>query len=308
MLSVIIPVYRSERIIEALTSELINSIDPLGFEYEVIFVCDASPDNSWNQIRTICESKKNFKGVLLRKNVGQHNAIIVGIEHSSGANIITMDDDLQHSPSDIPVLLAKLDEGFDVVYANFQNRSHSLWKVMGSRITNLVMTKFSGKPKEIYLSPFRAINRSIGQILVDSSTRNTYIDGSILNITSHIAMVDVVHHERLLGKGNYSLRKSISLWLKMLTNATTAPLRLVSFLGLSLSFISFFSIILVFLEHLRSNYLPNGWASLMISIMFLGGIQLIGLGIIGEYLARVFTFTSKQTNESVREKIGKFDL
>ena len=303
-LSVVIPVYNSEALIENLIGQLTASLEPLNVGYEVILVCDNSPDKSWAEISRLSASDRRIKGVLLRKNVGQHNAIILGMKYASGKYVVTMDDDLQHSPMDIPELLKKIEEGFDVVYCNFKTRSHAFWKIVGSQITNWLMTKFSGKPVNLHLSPFRIIHHEICEEIVNSQTENSYIDGIILRVTENLGTILVVHHKRIVGKSNYGLRKSMSLWLRMLTNNSTSPLRAVSYLGVLISFASGVAIIALIIERFQTSTISSGWSSLMVTIIFLGGIQLVGIGILGEYLGRVFSFTSRQPLASIKDSIG----
>ena len=150
-ISVLIPVYMGGNSLPPLTSQISEQLSALNLSFEIIFICDNSPDKSWEIIESIATENSHVQGFLLRTNVGQHNALIAGLNHCSGSIIITMDDDLQHSPRDIPTLITEIRKGYDVVYTKFVNREHPLWKKMGSAINNLCASILIGKPRNLYL-------------------------------------------------------------------------------------------------------------------------------------------------------------
>lgn len=303
-LSVIIPVYKSENILWKLSSELTKTISNMTINYEVIFVSDASPDNSFKVIKLICENNSNFKGIQLRNNIGQHRSVIVGMGFASGKYVITMDDDLQHSPIYIPELLDKIKLGYDVVYCSFNSKSHSLWKIMGSRVVDYIMVKALNKPKELYLSPYRVLTIEVCKEIIKSQNKNSYIDVLILKITDNISSISGIHFKRNYGKSNYNLRKSILLFLKMITGFTVYPLKLVTSLGLIIFFVSFLLILLLIVNRLLNNNTPIEWSSLIVTIIFLSGAQLVGIRLLGEYLGRIFSSTDSKPIFSIKEKVG----
>jgi len=305
--SFVIPVYRSEPVLR----ELVARIDKVAQEntsiigkYEIIFVCDASPDESWV---VICElaSKYNFvNGILLRMNAGQHNAIMAGLQRAQGNIIITMDDDLQHDPLHIVNLIKKLNEGYDVVYANFINRHHAYWKVLGSKFNNLIAGYLIGKPKDIYLSPFKAIRSYIVQDLKKYTGPYVYIDGLILMATRNIGTISVPHAERYAGDGGYDLKRSLALWLKMATSFSIIPLRITSFMGLFFAGTGFLLAILLVVQKFTLNMMPIGWSSLIVTILIIGGVQLLALGVIGEYLGRVLLTMNSRPQFILDKTVG----
>jgi len=306
-LSIVIPVYGSELVLVALLSQIEKVLDcreGIRENYEVIFVCDCSPDNSWHVIQKLVAEHPQVRGVLLRVNAGQHNAQMAGFAQVRGEIIVTMDDDLQHSPADIPSLLDKIEQGYDVVYARFKHRNHALWKVFGSRLNNWVAGYLMQKPRDLYLSPFRAMKAAICNDILRYQGPYVYVDGLILSVTRNIALVDVDHHNRYAGESNYGLRKSVSLWLKMATSFSIVPLRLTSLLGLFFSGLGFFLAILLVVQKLTLNLMPIGWSSLIITILIIGGVQLLALGMIGEYLGRVLLTINSRPQYVIGETAG----
>jgi polyisoprenyl-phosphate glycosyltransferase len=289
-LSIVIPVYGSERILP----ELVRQIGLMAedkhdlFELlEIILVCDQSPDNSWSVIRALSSEYVQVKGILLRMNAGQHNALMAGLAYAKGDIIVTMDDDLQHSPADIPSLVREVQQGSDVVYARFRKRKHALWKVAGSYLNDVVARYLVHKPSQLYLSPFRAMRAPIRDEILRYRGPYVYIDGLILSSTRNISTVYVDHHDRYTGDGGYSFRKSVSLWSKMAINFSLVPLRITSLLGLCFSAVGFVFALLFVIQKLTLDRMPNGWSSLIVAILTVGGVQLLALGMLGEYLGRV---------------------
>lgn len=306
-LSIVIPVYKSEGVLPELVAQIENSVNALGGKYknhEIIFVCDHSPDDSWRIITSLASSHPQVRGILLRVNAGQHNALMAGLARASGEILVTMDDDLQHSPADISLLLRAIEQGSDVAYARFKTRKHALWKIAGSRLNDLVAGYLLRKPKGLYLSPFRAMTTTIRDEIVRYQGPYVYIDGLILSLTRNIAAVDVDHHDRYAGESGYSLSKSMSLWLKMATSFSIMPLRITSILGICLSALGFFMAFIFVLQKLFIDRMPDGWSSLIVTILVVGGAQLLSVGILGEYLGRVLLTLNARPQYVVAKTLG----
>ncbi|MFA6230636.1 MAG: glycosyltransferase family 2 protein [Rhodanobacter sp.] len=304
-LSVVIPVYGSSGILASLAKRLEKVLRAsYGDAFEVILVNDFSPDNSWQIIQELCKSRPWLKAINLRKNSGQHNAIMAGLRRASGRYIVTMDDDLQHSPSDIPLLVSQLGEEFDVCYSRFRSKKHALWKRLGSRFNDIVASQLLAKPKGLYLSPFKAMVRGVRDEVIRFTGPHVYLDGLILSTTSRISSVEVDHHTRPDGRSGYSLRKSISLWLKMATNFSITPLRMASLLGLIFSGFGFVAAIAFVIQRFTINAMPVGWSSIIVSVLILGGIQLLALGIIGEYVGRVLLHVNGRPQAVVESTVN----
>lgn len=291
-LSIVIPVYGSERLLPKLVDKLHEALAPRYGDgstsgFEVILVNDCSPDASWSVITELARSRTWLKGVSLRKNAGQHNAILAGLRYARGQFIVTMDDDLQHDPMDVPKIVAKLEEGHDVCYSRFRSKRHAWWKRAGSAFNDLVANHLLSKPKGLYLSPFKGMTRGVLEEVVEFTGPYVYLDGLILSATNSVTSIELEHHARPDGASGYSLRKSVSLWMKMATSFSVAPLRMASVIGLIFSGFGFLAAIAFVIQRFTINAMPVGWSSLIVSILILGGIQLMALGIIGEYVGRI---------------------
>jgi glycosyltransferase involved in cell wall biosynthesis len=306
-LSIVIPVYGSEHVLPELVAQIkqvLNNLNQIK-NYEIILVCDCSPDKSWQVIELLSSNNSEVHGILLRLNAGQHNSIMAGLAHATGDIIITMDDDLQHSPKDIPSLLAEIENGYDVVYARFKKSKHPLWKILGSKLNDRVAGYLMKKPKGLYLSPFRGMKSAIRDEVLRYSGPYVYVDGLILSVTRNIGIVDVDHYDRYAGNSGYNFRKSVSLWLKMATSFSIVPLRITSLFGMLFSVFGFLLAILLVVQKFTLNLMPIGWTSLIIAILIIGGVQLLAIGMLGEYLGRVLLTLNSRPQYVIAKKIGK---
>lgn len=304
-LSIVIPVYGSASILANLVDRIEEAVSALSIRhFELILVNDCSPDDSWKQLRALAGSRPWLKALHLRKNSGQHNAIMAGLRVARGQRIVMMDDDLQHSPSDLAALLAALDQGYDVCYSHFRERHHALWKVAGSKFNDLVANRLLGKPKGLYLSPFKAIVKGIRDEMIRCTGPTVYLDGLILSATNNITSIEVAHHQRPDGQSGYSLRKSISLWLRMATSFSIAPLRVASLLGLACSALGFVFALAVVMQKLAHPETAVGWSSLIVVVLLMGGVQLVALGAIGEYVGRVLLNVTNRPQYVVGEHLN----
>lgn len=289
-LSIVVPVYRSAQILPQLVDQIHAEMckNGLGDNFELLLVNDASPDNSWQVIRALTQKHGFIKGISLRRNFGQHNAIMAGLHYVCGDFIVLMDDDLQHPPRAIGDMVRALAEGYDVCYTNYLNRQHAIWKRLGSKFNDWVATHLLGKPKGLYLSSFKAIRKEVVDEIVKYDGPYAYVDGLILDVTRSITTIAIEHQARHEGEGNYNLRRSFSLWMKMATSFSVLPLRIASYAGFALAALSLIMIIFVLAQKLIHPDLPAGWASLIATMLFIGGIQTLCIGVIGEYLGRTY--------------------
>lgn len=289
-LSIVVPVYRSAAILPKLVEQIHAEMIKEGFsdDFELLLVSDASPDNSWQVISALARTHSFIRGISLRRNFGQHNAIMAGLNHVSGEFVVLMDDDLQHPPHAIGDIVRALKEGYDVCYTNYLNRQHATWKKLGSQFNDWVATHLLGKPKGLYLSSFKGMRREIVDEVIRYDGPYAYVDGLILDVTRSITTIDIEHGARHEGEGNYNISRSVALWLKMATSFSVLPLRLASFAGFALAALSLLMILYVIVEKLLHPELPAGWASLIATILFIGGIQTLCIGMMGEYLGRTY--------------------
>lgn len=299
-LSVVVPVYKSADCLPELARRVHQHVGSDFENYELILVNDNSPDMSWDVIVQLMEEYDFITGVNLRKNVGQDNAIMAGLHYACGEVVIIMDDDLQHDPSDISSLYQQIQKGFDVVYAYFKKKKQAFWKNLGSWFNAWIAAFVLGKPKHIYMSPYKAIRREVVDEIIKYDGPYTYIDGLIFTITSNLTQIPATHYARFTGTGNYSLLKSIGVWLKLATGFSAIPLRIATVTGGIISFFSFVMGCYFLLRTLLWEQMPEGWPSLIVSMFFLGGIQLMGIGAVGEYTARIFMTQNKRPQFTVK--------
>ena len=298
-LSIVIPVYNSEECLHELNRQIEESL--YGFEYEIIFINDRSKDNSWNKIIEICEKNKKAFGISLRKNSGQDNALMAGLRLAKGEYIAIMDDDLQHSPHDILKLYNECKKGYDLCYGFFQGKKQSLWKNFGSWVNGKLSEKLWSKPKEIYLSPFKVFRGEIAKEITQYTGPYPYLDAILLTITNNITQIPIEHYQRYKGKGNFNLFRSITVFLMNATGYSIYPLRLATYLGFFSAFIGFMFAVYYLAEYLLNNHRVEGWITNILLILFFSGIILISLGIIGEYIGRIFLTINKRPQYTIEK-------
>lgn len=298
LISIVIPVYNSAKCIKQLHQEICNALKSI-YDFEIILVDDKSTDSSWKVITDICNIDKRVVGVCLRKNAGQDNAILAGLRLVSGEYVVIMDDDLQHNPKDISTLYEHCKQGYDVCYARFIDKKQSIVKNIGSWLNGQLSEWVLSKPNELYLSPFKIMKKDIATEIIQFSGAYPYIDGIILTITSNITQLDIVHQERLSGKGNYSLKKSIAVFLKHSTGFSVYPLRIASLVGFYSAIISFIVGGYYLYEYFYTEHKVEGWISIIILLIFFGGLILMSLGLIGEYVGRMYLTLNKKPQYTI---------
>ena len=304
-LSIVIPVYNGAASIGELVAALEELQIPGG--HEIVLVNDASPDNSLAVCRALVERARiPITLVDLARNYGEHNAVMAGLRHASGAHVITMDDDLQNPPEEVERLLEYAQNtGHEVVYTFYDEKQHAFWRNLGSRFTNWVAGFVLDKPKGFYLSSFRCMSAFVVREITRYDGPFPYVDGLILQVTQDIDRLTVRHLPRAVGRSNYTLRRLLRLWLSMFVNFSVMPLRLSTLTGFALSLIGAVGSFVVITEALFFAP-PAGWASLMAAVLLLSGVQLLILGIVGEYLGRLY-LTANRKPQSVVKSITRAD-
>lgn len=305
-LSIVIPVYRSEAILPHLVEKVRDAMREarLGDDFELLLVNDYSPDDSWRIIRELAARHPFVKGICLTRNFGQHNATMAGLNRASGKIVVIMDDDLQHPPESIVTLVEAIRRGHDVCYTQYIGRKHSAWKRWGSWFNDRVASFLLKKPKGLYLSSYKAMHQRVVAEIVKYDGPYAYIDGLILDVTRDIAIVPIDHQSRFEGEGNYNLRKSISLWLKMATSFSIVPLRAASLAGMLLASVSAFCMVYIVVGKYVHPEVPAGWTSLVTIVLFMGSLQLLCLGLLGEYLGRAYLKVNRKPQFAVKECVG----
>ncbi|WP_457619047.1 glycosyltransferase family 2 protein [Lutibacter sp.] len=287
-LSVIIPVYNGAKTIEALVENLENELASK-FNLELVLVNDGSPsDNSATVCETLTHNKEWIKFIDLSGNFGEHNAVMAGLNYCTGDMAVIIDDDFQNPPSEIIKLVEELNQGYDVVYSYYQKKQHSFLRNLGSKFNDLIANTLIQKPKKLYLSSFKAINRFVINEIIKYKGPYPYIDGLILRFTRNYSTVLVKHNAREEGKSGYTIHKLISLWLNMFTNFSILPLRIATILGFVVAILGLLAAIVFILQKLQNPALPAGWTSIIVTLLMISGVQLFTIGMLGEYLGRLF--------------------
>ncbi|MEY4581774.1 MAG: hypothetical protein RL701_6477 [Pseudomonadota bacterium] len=289
-ISIVVPAYRSENCVAQLAVVIAEVCRAAGETYELILVNDCSPDKTWQAIEALIQRDPAVVGLDLRKNFGQDNAIMAGLNVARGACVVIMDDDLQHDPHDIPNLLTKLRSGYDVVYAEYAKMHQAGWKNLGSWFNGKVAEVLLEKPRDVYLSPYKAISAEVVAEIIQYRGPYPYVDGLLFRTTSRMAQISVQHNPRFGGTSSYTLWKSIAVWSRLATNFSVVPLRVATVLGALTAAVGFVTAGVFVVMRLRDPELGNaavGWASVIVSLLVLGGLQLLTLGVLGEYVGRM---------------------
>src|SRR3989339_366085 len=301
-ISIIIPVYNGSQTIGRLAEELIKQVGN-SYNLEIVLVNDCSPDNS----RDACvEVQKRFpqhiKFYSLAKNVGEHNAVMAGLNKCTVDYAVIMDDDFQNPITEVIKLIRYIVErGFDVVYTYYEEKKHSRFRNLGSTFNDRVANVMLRKPRGLYLSSFKAINRFTIDKIISYTSPFPYVDGLILRTTCYIGKIKVEHVAREVGKSNYTLKKLVSLWSNMFINFSILPLRIMIVVGFLFAVGAFIVGLFVVYEKFTNPSLPLGYPSLVIAILMLSGIQLISIGVMGEYLGCMFLSQNKTPQYTIRE-------
>ncbi len=301
-LSVVIPVYNGARSIAELVGAL-ESLDVPG-GIEIILVNDGSRDDSLALCRgLVARARVPITLLNLSRNYGEHNAVMSGLRLARGAHVITMDDDLQNPPGEVLRLLAHARaSGQDVVYTCYAKKHHESWRNLGSRFTNRVADWLLDKPRGLYLSTFRCMTGFVANAITGYDGPFPYVDGLIMQVTQSIGQLEVEHLPRMAGRSNYTVRRLVRVWLNLFVNFSVMPLRLATLSGFALSLLGILGTAWVIGEALfRAT--PPGWASLSVAVLLLSGVQLMMLGLIGEYLGRLYLTQNRKPQAVVRETI-----
>lgn len=304
-ISVIIPVYNSEETIQPLVELLIHDLH--SYNTEIVLINDGSVDNS----EKICSElsikfPENVVFCSLAKNVGEHNAVMAGLNECSGDFAIIMDDDFQNPISEVHKLIQEISsKDIDVLYTYYEKKQHSFFRNIGSKFNDVIANKMLNKPKDLYLSSFKALNRFLIDEIIKYKQPFPYIDGLILRTTSRIGKIEVDHHRRNTGKSGYTFSKLVSLWSNMFINFTILPLRISIVLGIISAFLGFVFAIISVIEKINNPNIPVGYSATIIAITFFCGIILLSIGVMGEYLGRLFISQTNKPQYVIRKKINK---
>ncbi len=303
-ISVVIPVYNSAITLELLFSRLNRELEKLVQNYQIILVNDCSSDNSWYIIEKIVKKYPFVIGIDLMRNFGQHNAILCGIRASTNEFIVTMDDDLQHPPEEIGKLLKELNSGYDVVYGTPIHDKHDLWRNLASKTTKLILRFVMNTPVAPNISSYRIFRKEICMAFNEYKSHFVLLDVLLAWGTTKFSAVNVHHDPRYAGKSNYNIRKLFNHTINLITGFSDLPLRISSILGFIFSIFGVVVLFFVLLRFFIEGGVVAGFPFLASTIAIFAGVQLFALGIIGEYLARIYQRTMTRPTYAIRRFIG----
>jgi undecaprenyl-phosphate 4-deoxy-4-formamido-L-arabinose transferase len=285
--SVVIPVYRSAATLGELSRRLLAVLDATGLDYEIVFVEDGSPDGSWGALEAVRRQRpERVVAVRLMRNYGQHNALMCGFRRSRGEYVVTMDDDLQNPPEEIPKLLAAIRaRDLDLVYGAYGHKKHRAWRNLSSGVVNAFFRRVFRS--SVTVTSFRVIRRPLLESIFPYDLNFTFIDGLLAWNTQRVGEVPVEHLPRPVGRSGYSLTKLTLLALNLFTNFSLLPLQMVSVIGLGTALLGLLGAAAFLVLYCLSEITVPGYASTIVTILILGGIQLLSLGVMGEYLGRL---------------------
>jgi len=299
-LSMVIPLYRSRSTIDLLIDRLEALKPPCS--WELILVDDGSPDGTAERARERL-LRSPLRGLLLchSRNYGEHQAVLTGYRHATGTYILNLDDDLQNPPEEALRLWQKArDENLDVVYGDYRQKQHESWRNLGSRFANRTAHWLLDLPDRFYLSSFRCVSGLIARRVANYQGPYPYIDGLLSQYTQRIGSLKVQHDRRQAGATNYNMRRLTRLWLNIFTSFSIMPLRIATLLGLAMASIGAASLIVLILLALIEKQWVQGWLSIICTILIFGGIQCLLIGMLGEYLGRIFLTVSGKPQSFLR--------
>lgn len=303
-ISAIIPVFNAEQSLEQLYTQLTSVLSSVSEAYEIIFVEDFSKDHSWQIIDLLAKNDKHVSGIRLRRNFGQHNALLCGIRTAKHDVIVTLDDDLQNPPSEIPRLIAELENGYDVVYGTPKEEQHGFLRDMASVLTKLALQKGMGVENAKRVSAFRAFRTDLRKGFENYKGPFVSIDVLLTWATSSFHSIPVKHDVRAAGKSNYTLMKLFNHAFNMLTGFTTVPLQVASMIGFLFTLFGVGVLAWVLGRYFIEGGSIPGFPFLASIISIFSGVQLFALGVFGEYLARIHFRTMDRPQFLVKDTIG----
>lgn len=306
MYSIVIPCYKSAETIKEVVISTTSEMKKMNrLPYEFVLVNDCSPDEgkTIQILRELAETYTEVKVINLAKNVGQHNAMMAGMRNAKGDVIISMDDDMQTRPTELPKMFEAFEQGYDVVYGCYPEKKHSAFRNLGSKFNQVTVNYLLKKPKEIRSSSFWIMRKFVKDSIIEYKGSHTYLLGLILRTTNNIKSVEVRHFEREIGESGYTLKALIGLWSNII-GFTSKPLEMAMHLGYLIAGGAFVATLVIFLRKILNPNLTLGWASTIVSIFLSLGIILIFMGIIGEYIGRMYLHINSEPQYIIKEKIN----
>ncbi len=307
MISFVIPCYRSQATLPSVIREIQETMKGLlQYTYEVVLVNDCSPDNTFDSIRELCRENKNITGINLAKNFGQHSALMAGFHQVKGDIIVCLDDDGQTPADEVGKLLKGIEKGADVVYAQYAHKHHSGFRNWGSHVNELMTRVMLGKPKDLFVSSYFAARRFVVDEMIKYEYPYPYVIGLVLRTTKNIVNVEVNHRDRMEGTSGYTLGKLLGLWFNGFTAFSVKPLRIATVTGAGCAFLGFAYGIYTIIKKIFINPpgLVTGFSALMSVLVFMGGMLMLMLGLVGEYMGRMYISMNRSPQYVVREIVN----
>lgn len=278
------------------------------YDFEIILVNDCSPDGTFKTIEKLCGMYKNITGISLARNFGQHSALMAGFHYVSGDIVVCLDDDGQTPPEEVHKLLGALEnEDTDVVYAEYEHKKHSLFRNLGSRVNAKMAEYLIGKPKDLYVSSYFAARRFIIDEIISYQNPYPYVIGLVLRSTKNIVNVRVDHREREEGTSGYTMKKLLSLWFNGFTAFSVKPLRVATVVGMLFAAAGFLYLVYTLVNRFINPNVPIGWSSMMAVLLVVGGCILFMLGLIGEYIGRIYISLNNSPQFVIKKVTGGKD-
>lgn len=307
LISIVIPCYRSAKMLAGVVDEINVEMKKCRerYDYEIILVNDCSPDDTFDVIRDLCGRQDNITGVNLAKNFGQHAALMAGFHQVRGNILVCMDDDGQTPAGAIGDLVKGLEKGSDVVYARYENKHHNAFRNFGSRVNDWMLCFLLDKPRKLYISSFFAAKRFVVDEMLRYQNAYPYVIGLVLRSTRNISNVTVEHKDRREGESGYTLGKLLGLWFNGFTAFSEKPLRIATMVGMICACLGFLYGIYTVIKKLVNPMVPVGFSALMAAIVFIGGMLMVMLGLVGEYIGRMYICMNNAPQYVVREIVNE---
>ena len=305
LVSFVIPCYRSAQTIGKVVDEIDATMKNLStYDYEIVLVNDSSPDDTYQVICELCEQRGDICGINLARNFGQHAALMAGFRYAHGDITVCLDDDGQTPAAEVGKLLDKIEEGYDVVYAKYAQKQHSGFRNFGSKVNELMARLMLGKPKKLYLSSYFAARRFVVDEMLRYTNPYPYVIGLVLRTTKNIANVEVTHREREVGTSGYTIGKLFSLWFNGFTAFSIKPLRIATAMGCLTACAGFLYGIYTIIKKFVNPDVPVGFSAIMAAMVFLGGMVMLMLGLVGEYIGRIYISLNNSPQYVIKECVN----
>lgn len=300
-LSFVIPCYRSENTIEIVVNEIKDVIKLRDYEYEIILVNDNSPDKVWNVIEKLAEEDENIRGISLAKNFGQHSALLAGYAQCTGDYVVSLDDDGQIPIDELYKLVDKIEEGYDVVYARYKEVKRNAFRRFGTFMANKMGEIAIGQPKGFKGSSFYIVRKFIIDEMIRYDKPYPYLAGLVFRSTNSVTNVETDHRSRMQGRSTYSFKKLLSIWVNGFTAFSVKPLEIGLYTGFVLAFFGFIGAFVTIIRKIAGVNVLAGWSSTISLLLFIGGLILFMLGLIGEYIGRIYICINNSPQYVIRD-------